>query len=54
MARFLPNPSADKVVEFLLEYIATNGSPKRIRTDPGTVFKGEKFQQFVKKDSFNT
>ena len=45
-AMFLPNPSAEKVVEFLLEYIATNGIPKRIRTDPGTVFKGEKFQQF--------
>ena len=43
---FLPNPSAEKVVEFLLEFIATNGIPKRIRTDPGTVFKGEKFQQF--------
>ena len=42
----LPNPSAEKVVEFLLEYIATNGIPKRIRTGPGTVFKGEKFQQF--------
>ena len=45
-AMFLPNPSAEKVVEFLLEYIATNGIPKRIRTDPGTVFKGEKFQRF--------
>ena len=45
-AMFLPNPSAEKVVKFLLEYIATNGIPKRIRTDPGTVFKGEKFQQF--------
>ena len=45
---FLPNPSADKVAEFLLEYIATNGIPKRIRTDPGTVFKGEKFQHFCK------
>ena len=37
---FLPNPSQDKVVEFLLEYIASNGIPKRIRTDSGTVFKG--------------
>ena len=43
---FLPNPSAEKVVEFLLEYIATNGISKRTRTDPGTVFEGEKFQQF--------
>ena len=47
-AMFLPNPSAEKVVEFLVKYIATNGIPKRIRTDPGTVFKGEKFQQFCK------
>ena len=47
-AMFLPIPSADKVVESLLEYIATNGIPKRIRTEPGTVFKGEKFQQFCK------
>ena len=45
---FLPNPSADKVVDFLLEFKATNGIPKRIRTDPGTVFKGAKFQQFFK------
>ena len=45
-AMFLPNPSSEKVEEFLPEYIATNGIPKRIRTDPGTVFKGEKFQQF--------
>ena len=45
---FFPNPTADKVVEFLLEYIATNGIPKRIRTDPGTVFKGEKLQQFCR------
>ena len=52
-AMFLPNPSADKVVEFLLEYIATYGIPKRIRTDPGTVFKGEKFQQLGKKDLVN-
>ena len=48
VAMFLPNPSADKVVEFLLEFIAMNGIPKTIRTDPGTVLKGEKFQQFCK------
>ena len=54
-AKFLPNPSADKVVKFLLEYIATNGIPKTIRTDPGTVFKREKnFSNLVKKDSINT
>ena len=47
-ALFLPNPSADKVIEFLREYIAANETPKRIRTDPGTVFTGEKFKQFGK------
>ena len=45
---FLPKPLADRVVKFLPEYIAMNGIPKRIRTDPGTVFTGEKFQQFCK------
>ena len=39
---FLLNPTADKVVEFLNEYIAKHGFPKRVRTDPGTVFKSEK------------
>ena len=43
---FLPNPTAEKVTEFLTEYIAMNGIPKRIRTDPGTVFKSKKFKQF--------
>ena len=47
-ALFLPNPTTDKVIEFLLEYIAKNGIPKRIRTDPGTAFKSEKFKAFCK------
>ena len=45
-AMFLPNPNTDKVIEFLLGYISKNGIPKRIRTDPGTAFKSEKFRQF--------
>ena len=45
-ALFLPNPTTEKVIEFVLEYIAENGISKRIRTDPGTVFKSEKFKQF--------
>ena len=45
---FLPNPTAEKVFEFLLEYIAKNGIPKRIRTDPGTVFTGDKFKAFCR------
>ena len=47
-AMFLPNPTAEKVIEFLLEYIAKNGIPKRIRTDPGTVFTGDKFKAFCR------
>ena len=35
-----------KVIEFLSQYIAVHGIPKRIRTDPGTVFKSEKYKQF--------
>ena len=45
-AMFLLNLTAEKVIEFPTEYIATNGIPKRIRTNPGTVFKSEKFKQF--------
>ena len=47
-AMFLPNPTAEKVIEFLLEYLAKNGIPKRIRTDPGTVFTGDKFKAFCR------
>ena len=49
-ALFLPNPTADKVIEFMSEYIAKHGIPKRVRTDPGTVFKSEKFGQFSKEN----
>ena len=44
-ALFLPNPTAEKVIEFLTKYIAAHGIPKRIRTDPGTAFKSRKFKQ---------
>ena len=47
-ALFLPNPTTDKVIEFLIEYIAKYGIPKRIRTDPGTVFRSGKFKSFCK------
>ena len=47
-ALFLPNPTTEKVVEFLTEYIAKNRIPKRIRTDPGTSFKSEKLKSFCK------
>ena len=45
-ALFLPNSTTHRVIEFLTEFIATNGIPKRIGTDPGTAFKSQKFKQF--------
>ena len=50
-ALFLPNPTTDEIIEFLLEYIAKNGLPKRIRTDPRTALKSEKFKAFCKEKS---
>ena len=52
-ALFLPNPTTEKVIEFLSEYTAANGIPKRIRTETGTVFKSEKFKQFCIKHLFD-
>ena len=45
-AKFTSKPTAEKVITFLNEYIAQNGIPKRIRTDPATFFRGELFKQF--------
>ena len=45
---FLPHPTTDKLVEFLAEYVARNGIPKKFRTDAGTVFLGKKFKTFCK------
>ena len=50
---FLPNPSTDKVIQFLNEYISKNVIPKRIRTDPGTAFKSEKIKQFCPEKFMN-
>ena len=36
------------VIEFLKQYCAQYGVPKKIRTDPGTVFVSEAFFQFCK------
>ena len=47
-AMFLPTPDTEKLIEFLIEYVSKNGILKRIRTDPGTAFKSEKFKQFCK------
>ena len=48
-AKFMRAPTAKKVLEFLERYIADNGIPRRIRTEPGTVFASEKFKQFSQK-----
>ena len=34
------------MLEFLKQYIAQYGVPKKIRTDPGTVFMSEAFKKF--------
>ena len=49
-ALFLPNPTTEKVIEFLTEYIAKKrDTKKKIRTDPGTAFKSEKFRSVCNK-----
>ena len=50
-ALLLTNPTTERVLEFLAEYIAQHGIPQRIRTDPGTAFKSEKIIQFCR-DNF--
>ena len=45
-ASFANRPTAEKVIEFFIEYIAENGIPKRIRTDPATKFRAEKIKTF--------
>ena len=40
-ALFLTNPTTERVLEFLAEYIAQHGITQRIRTDPGTAFRSE-------------
>ena len=42
-------PTTHKVIEFLQKYIADNGIPKQIRTDPGTAFTSKEFKKFCKK-----
>ena len=41
------------MIEFLKQYIAQYGVPKKIRTDPGTVFVSEAFTQFCEKFGIN-
>ena len=47
---FFPNSSADKVIACLLEYIATNGFPKRKRTGLVKVFTGHKTEGQFQED----
>ena len=47
-ARFLHRPTTKKVIEFLKQYIAQYGVPRKIRTDPGTVFVSEAFAKFCR------
>ena len=42
----MPNATAENVIEFLSQYIAVDGIPKRIRTVAVTVFKSSKYNQF--------
>ena len=48
-ALFLPNPTTDKILEFLKGFIAQNGTPKTRRTDTGTEFKRAIFESFRRK-----
>ena len=48
-AMFLREPNADKVIEFVTNYIALFGVPKAIRTDHGTVFTDKKFKSLCRK-----
>ena len=45
-AKFLHRPTTKKLLEFLKQYIAQYGVPRKIRTDPSTVFTSEAFVQF--------
>ena len=47
-ARFLHRPTTKKVIIFLKQYIAQYGVPRKIRTDPGTVFVSEAFAEFCR------
>ena len=40
-AMFVRKPTAERVTNFLQGYLAPFGIPKRIRTDPATIFRGE-------------
>ena len=41
-------PTTKKIIEFLKQYSAQYGVPRKTRTDAGTVFVSEAFTQFCK------
>ena len=45
-ATIVRKPTAETAINFLNERIAQFGIPKRIRTDPANIFRGEAFKQF--------
>ena len=46
-AKMLHKPTNEKFLGFLKQYIAQYGVPKKMRTDPSTVFMSEAFKKFV-------
>ena len=45
-AKCLHKPTTKKVLEFLKQYMAQYGVPKKLRTDPGIAFMSEAFKKF--------
>ena len=48
-ALFSTNPTTERVLELLPDYIAQHGIPQKRRTDPGTAFKVNNSKNFEKK-----
>ena len=42
-------PTTNKVIEFFERFIADNGIPRKIRTDPRTAFTSNKFERICQK-----
>ena len=49
-APFLPNPTADKGIEFLVEYISKNGIPKKSGQTLEPLSKAKSSEHFVEKN----
>ena len=47
-AKFLRAPTTRKVIEFLQRYLADNGIPKQIRTDPAQPLPATNLRNFAK------